>query len=66
MDNEEARNLLARYADGTLTEQEAEAVKLLLAQDPKMEEELNNIREENALLTEALAPLKPNVRPASG
>ena len=60
MDKDQARDLLGRYADGTLTPEESEAIKLLLAQEPRLEEELHRIRQEDLLLAEALAPLRPN------
>ncbi|MCY3023307.1 MAG: hypothetical protein NTW87_30380 [Planctomycetota bacterium] len=59
MTDEQARKLLGPYADGLLGIQEAREVEATVAASPQLQAELKKIQEENALLTEALAPLRP-------
>ena len=60
MDTEEARLLLPMYADGLLDSQEAANLESVLAANPELRQELAALQEENALITEALAPLNPS------
>ncbi len=55
---DEARTLLSQYADGLLEAQPAHEMEKLLAETPVLQAELKQIKEENALLEEALAPLR--------
>lgn len=59
MTDDEARSLLPAYADGLLAPEQAREVEAALAASPQLQAELGKINEENALLTEALAPLRP-------
>ena len=59
MTEDEARTLLPAYADGLLAPKQTGEVEAALAASPRLQAELRKIREENALLTEALAPLRP-------
>ena len=56
---EEARALLAPYADGLLDQAMAQEVEAVMARVPELQDEFRTIKEENALLAEALAPLRP-------
>lgn len=60
MTSEEVRLLLPLYADGLLSAEEAARVEEALAGQPELQQELSRLREENALITEALAPLNPS------
>jgi anti-sigma-K factor RskA len=57
---DEARKLLAPYADGLLEPEMAQEVEAVMARVPELQNEFNTLREENALITEALAPLRPS------
>lgn len=57
---EEARSLLSYYADGLLEPEKAQELEALLAKQPELEAEYRTIKEENALLSEALKPLRPS------
>jgi hypothetical protein len=60
MNTDEIRLLLPLYADGLLSPEEASKVEAALAGEPELQQELSKLREENALITEALAPLNPS------
>ena len=60
MSETEARSLLPMYAEGLLEPAQAREVEATLDSAPTLKDELRRIREENALLTEALAPLRPS------
>lgn len=60
MNSDEVRLLLPLYADGLLDDQEAQKVEKALAETPELQAELAKLREENALISEALAPLNPS------
>jgi hypothetical protein len=60
MTTDEIRLLLPLYADGLLDVKEAQKVEQALAETPELQAELNKLREENALISEALAPLNPS------
>jgi anti-sigma factor RsiW len=55
---DEARKLLPQYADGVLEPEPARALEDLLERTPVLRDELQQIRDENALLEEALKPLR--------
>ena len=55
---DEARTLLSQYADGLLEPKPAHELEVLLAETPGLQAELKQIKDENALLEEALAPLR--------
>ncbi len=55
---DEARTLLSQYADGLLAHEPARELEGVLARTPVLQDELKQIKEENALLEEALAPLR--------
>ena len=55
---DEARSLLPQYADGLLETEPARELEGLLAETPDLQSELKQLKEENALLEEALAPLR--------
>ncbi|MEI6235881.1 MAG: hypothetical protein WCT04_22730 [Planctomycetota bacterium] len=55
---DEARPLLTQYADGLLEPQQAAEVERVLAESPDLQAELKQLKEENELLEEALAPLR--------
>lgn len=55
---DEARALLSQYADGLLEPEPARQMETLLAETPDLRAELTQLKEENALLEEALAPLR--------
>ncbi len=57
---EEARALLGPYADGMLDSDRAGELEAVLAKAPELQAEFKLLKEENALLTEALQPLKPS------
>ena len=56
---EEARALLAPYADGLLDQAMAKEVEAVLARVPELQAEFKTMKEENELLSAALAPLRP-------
>lgn len=58
MTPEEARTLLTQYADGQLEPTPARELEIVLDETPALRDELKQIKEENALLEEALAPLR--------
>lgn len=60
MTENEARSLLPMYAEGLLEPEKARQIEAVLDAAPSLKDELQKIREENALLTEALAPLRPS------
>lgn len=55
---DEARSLLSQYADGLLENEPARELEGLLADAPDLQAELKQLKEENELLEEALAPLR--------
>jgi anti-sigma factor RsiW len=57
---DEARALLAPLADGLLEPEMAREVEAIMQKAPELQQEFRVIKEENAMLTEALAPLKPS------
>ena len=57
---EEAKNLLSEYADGVLDAGHARELEGLLEKTPSLQNELQQLKDENRLLEEALAPLKPS------
>ena len=60
MTADEAKLLLPLYADGLLDGKEAARLESVLAERPDLREELKKLREENQLITDALAPLNPS------
>lgn len=60
MTEEEARKLLPQHADGLLPPEQAGEVEAALAASPQLQTEYRKLKEENELLTEALAPLRPS------
>lgn len=60
MTEEEARKLLRLHVDGLLQPNKAREVDAVLAASPSLQAEHRKLREENELLTEALAPLRPS------
>ncbi|HLX64309.1 MAG TPA: hypothetical protein VKX17_23755 [Planctomycetota bacterium] len=58
MTTDEARSLLTQYADGLLDDAPARELEGVLEKSPDLQAELKQIRDENALLEEALAPLR--------
>ncbi len=58
MSIDEARELLSQYADGLLAPEPARELEGMLAETPVLQAELKQLKEENALLEEALAPLR--------
>jgi hypothetical protein len=60
MNVDEARNLLPMYADGLLDSGTAQEVETVLAAAPDLQAEYQKLKEENALISEALAPLHPS------
>lgn len=57
---DEAKGLLNQYADGVLETEPARELEGLLAQTPALQKELSQIKEENLMLEQALAPLRPS------
>lgn len=57
---EDAKNLLSEYADGVLAAGPARELEGLLEKTPSLQNELRQLKDENRLLEEALAPLKPS------
>ena len=60
MTTDEARTLLPQYAEGLVKGSSVLELEVLLARSPDLQDELRRIKEENALLEEALAPLRPS------
>lgn len=60
MTPDEARALLPQYAEGLLHGDSIPELEGILAQSPDLQNELKRIKDENALLEEALAPLRPS------
>jgi len=60
MTEEEARELLPMYADGLLEAARAGELEAVVARVPALKKDLDEMREENALLAEALSPLRPS------
>ena len=60
MNVEEARSLLPMYADGLLDSGTAHEIEGVLAAAPDLQAEYQKLKEENALIAEALAPLHPS------
>ncbi|MFH0938485.1 MAG: hypothetical protein V1899_04285 [Planctomycetota bacterium] len=54
---DEARALLAPYAEGMLNSTQALELEALLSRQPELQAEFKNIKEENELLSQALSPL---------
>ncbi|MGD0092335.1 MAG: hypothetical protein ABSE73_20660 [Planctomycetota bacterium] len=59
MTEEEARKLLKLHVDGLLRPDKARQVETVLAASPNLQAEFRKLKEENELLAEALAPLRP-------
>src|SRR6266550_4460300 len=57
---DEARTLLSPYVDGVLDAGPARELETVLAASPDLQNEFKQLKEENALLKEALAPLRPS------
>jgi hypothetical protein len=60
MTPDEAKALLPQFAEGLVKGSPALELEVLLARSPDLQDELRRIKEENALLEEALAPLRPS------
>lgn len=64
MTEDEARQLLPMYVDGLLKPEQAREIETVLAKAPMLQSECKRLRAEaaevNALLNEALAPLRPS------
>ena len=64
MTEDEARDLLPLYVDGLLKPDQAREIEAAIATAPKLQSEYKRLKEENAevnaLLNEALAPLRPS------
>src|SRR5689334_3390332 len=60
MNVDEARNLLPMYADGLLDSGTAQELETVLSSTPDLQAEYQKLKEENALIAEALAPLHPS------
>jgi len=64
MTEDEARDLLPLYVDGLLKPDQAREIDAAMAKAPKLQAEYKRLKEENAevnaLLNEALAPLRPS------
>jgi len=60
MTEEEASQLLRLHVDGLLHPDQAREVDAALSASPELQAEFRNLKEENELLTEALAPLRPS------
>lgn len=60
MTEEEANKLLRLHVDGLLGPDKAREVDAVLAASPKLQAEFRRLKEDNELLTEALAPLRPS------
>lgn len=56
---EEARKLLTLYADGLLDPAQVHELEEVLARTPELQTEYRIIKDENTLIAEALAPLRP-------
>jgi len=59
MTEQEVRRLLPAFVDGLLQPEQAREVEAAVKASPQLQAELQSIKEENALLSEALAPLRP-------
>jgi len=60
MNRDEIRLLLPLYADGLLDTAESAKVEAALAEQPELRAELQKLKDENELISEALAPLSPS------
>lgn len=57
---DDIRLLLPLYADGLLDSEESARVEQALAETPELRAELQKLKDENDLISEALAPLNPS------
>ena len=55
---EEARTLLTQYVDGLLPDEPARELEGVLEKTPSLQAELKQLKEENAMIEEALSPLR--------
>lgn len=58
--HDEIRLLLPLYADGLLDSEDSAKVERALAETPELQAELQKLKDENELISEALAPLNPS------